>query len=447
MKLRHEDQSLRAPPSRTLNSDGSAILRRSQGEHATSNTASAEQISKAERHMRRFFNQRVSGRQVNERLWSLRLLPPLLRQTAKYGWGLRQDAGMSVSQLFFDAWAFCREEECWPAGYYKYRLYRRERRPFARRFVHERIGLPVMKFLNDREDVETLDDKLRFADACARANLPHVETVAYFENGKIAESQFEDSQDFPQEDLFIKSTNLLCGRGVMRWRFDPVTKRYKHDGLCLTAPELIEHIRSISASGTTLPLWKRARSYVPRLGFEFEREDRKPRPYIIQRELKNHSLIARFTNGAVATVRVVTARSPSGDPELIIAALRMPTGMSRVDNFAAGGLAAPIDIPSGRLGAAVYKDPRKPDVDIHPDSKHRIEGELLPFWQEVQELCLRAHREFPRVATVGWDVAITTEGPKLIEANPGFCVEVVQMAHGKPLGHTKWPEMLMAHAR
>jgi hypothetical protein len=70
----------------------------------------------------------------------------------------------------------------------------------------------------------------------------------------------------------------------------------------------------------------------------------------------------------------------------------------------------------------------------------------VPFWDDVLALSLCAHSCFSKVATVGWDVAITTEGPKLIEANPGWCVEVVQMAHGKPLGMTIWPELLMSHA-
>jgi hypothetical protein len=125
----------------------------------------------------------------------------------------------------------------------------------------------------------------------------------------------------------------------------------------------------------------------------------------------------------------------------------MPTGSSSVDNFAAGGLASPIDLQTGRLGPAVYKDPRNPDGDVHPDSGERIAGEPVPFWSEVLALCLRTHRSFPKVATVGWDVALTTKGAKLIEANPGWCVEVVQMAHGTPLGATPWPELLMTHAK
>ena len=155
----------------------------------------------------------------------------------------------------------------------------------------------------------------------------------------------------------------------------------------------------------------------------------------------------RTSNIIRRSARPARRLRPRDEPQLIIAALRMPVGNSSVDNFAAGGLASPIDLETGRLGPAVYKDPRKPDVDHHPDSGQQIAGEVVPFWNEVLDLRLHAHRCFPKVATVGWDVALTTEGPKLIEANPGWCVEVVQMAHGKPLGETAWPELLMSHAR
>lgn len=441
-----EDQDVRTPPERTLAADGSLIPGSSRvAERELDEAGYREPNSDAERDMRRYFNS-VFASPLTRRLWSLRLLPAVAKQTLKYGKGLKHASGMSRVELFLDAWAFCSREECWPASYFKYRLYRPERRRFGSRFLDERIALPVMKHVNDRDDVAVLDDKLKFAAACARFGLPHVETIAYFEQGNIVEAQFATPSDLPRGDLFIKSTNLLCGRGIMRWRYDAVTGRYEHDGVSLSAVELVERVRIMSAVGTAVPLWKRVRAYVPRLGYELEREDRKPRPYIMQRELRNHPDMAPFTNGALCTVRVVTAREASAEPQLIIAVLRMPTGLSRVDNFAAGGIAAPIDMPSGRLGKAVYKDPRKPDVEAHPNSGQRIDGETLPFWSEVKELSLRAHRAFPRVATVGWDVAITTEGPKLIEANPGFCVEVVQMAHGKPLGDTTWPALVMSHA-
>ena len=401
-------------------------------------------VSESELAMRRYSNERtaLSG---TEHIPRWHLLIALAKQTLRTGPHVRHEADMSPWELFKDGWKTCTREEWWPATYFKYRLYRPDRREIASRFVSEQTGLFVMKQLNDAEDVAVLDDKLEFAAACAKLGLPHVETIAFFKDGQIVEKQAPNAE-LPREDLFIKSTNLLCGRGVERWRYNASTDKYEHESQSLAAEELIEQLRERSSTGMRLPLWKLVRSHVPKLQFGHEREDAKARPYIVQRELKNHPQMRRFTNGALCTVRVVTARRAGGEPELIIAALRMPTGSSSVDNFAAGGLASPIDPETGRLGPGVYKDPRKSDVDVHPDSGERIAGETMPFWDEVLALCLRAHRCFSKVATVGWDVAITTDGPKLIEANPGWCVEVVQMAHGKPLGTTAWPDLLMSHA-
>ncbi|WP_294174081.1 sugar-transfer associated ATP-grasp domain-containing protein [uncultured Sphingomonas sp.] len=425
-------------------SDGARGTSLVLGDPARAEVSGPQVVGEAEAAMRRYADERTA-RSGTAHIPRWRLLLALTKQTLKNAPHVRGEAGLSVWGLFKDGWRTCTRERCWPAGYYKFKLYRPDRRPIASRFVHEQTGLFVMRDLNDADDVAVLDDKLEFAAACTRLGLPHVETVAYFKDGEVVE-RAGTGTGLPAEDLFIKSTNLLCGRGVQRWRYDRQSGRYRREGLLLTAAELFEHIRQMSQSGVRDPWWKRARSYIPKLGYELEREDRQPRPYIIQRELKNHPAMERFTNGSLCTVRVVTARAADGEPQLITAVLRMPTGSSSVDNFAAGGLASPIDLKTGRLGAAVYKDPRKPDLELHPNSGERIASETVPSWSEVLALSLRAHRSFPKVATVGWDVALTTEGPKLIEANPGWCVEVVQMAHGEPLGATAWPKLLMTHA-
>ena len=417
-----------------------------------SNVTEPEVLAKAEppdrqwaSELRRYYH-REFGHPISARLWRLRLLLALLKQTARNAPALRRQAGLSPWALLKDGWETCNRDECWPASYYRFRLFRSDLRSSAGDFIHEQVGLRIMRHLNNHEEVAILDDKRKFATACAQLGLPHVQTVAYFENGEVLEREPGLATGLPSQDLFAKSTNLMCGRGAEKWSYDPRSETYERHGLRLNAAALLERYRRMSVQGVSVPFWKRVRSHIPQLGSADEREDWRARPYILQRGLKNHSLIERFTNGALCSVRVVTARARGGDPQLILAALRMPTGDSSVDNFAAGGLASPIDLTSGRLGRAVYKDPRKPDAVVHPDSAARIEGETVPMWTEILDLCLVAHRSFPKVATVGWDVAITTDGLKLVEANPGWCVELAQITHGIPLGQTIWPELMLSHA-
>jgi hypothetical protein len=123
----------------------------------------------------------------------------------------------------------------------------------------------------------------------------------------------------------------------------------------------------------------------------------------------------------------------------------MPTGGARVDNFAANGIAAPVDLETGRVGKAVAKDPRRGSFAAHPDSGGAIEGIVVPCWEEACALATRAHGAFPWLPTVGWDVVVTPGGPIVLEANPNWCVELAQIPSGRPLGETAYPAVYLAH--
>jgi hypothetical protein len=143
-----------------------------------------------------------------------------------------------------------------------------------------------------------------------------------------------------------------------------------------------------------------------------------------------------------STVRVVTARTPAGAIRVLVCSCRLSVGARPIDNFGAGGLAAPVDVATGRLGPAVSKASLT-RIFRHPDTGEAIVGSLLPFWEEVLALATRTHASFPRIPFVGWDVAILNGGPLLVEGNPVWCVELVQMAHRKPLADTHFPDYFL----
>lgn len=119
-----------------------------------------------------------------------------------------------------------------------------------------------------------------------------------------------------------------------------------------------------------------------------------------------------------------------------MSSFRMPTGEEVVDNFAAGGIAAPVDLETGRLGVAIGKDVSRGQFREHPDSGAPIAGTALPFWPEAQRLALDAQRLFNDVPFVGWDIVLGPDGPTLLEANTTWCGDLVQMTHGLPLTQT-----------
>ncbi len=119
----------------------------------------------------------------------------------------------------------------------------------------------------------------------------------------------------------------------------------------------------------------------------------------------------------------------------------MPTGGSDVDNFSSGGIAAPVDLDTARLGCAVAKYPNaKGDFfESHPDTGGKIKGREVPCWAEVCDLVRSAHAKLDKIPSVGWDVAITKEGPVLIEGNVKWGSQIFEIPHGRPLTSTDFP--------
>ena len=137
--------------------------------------------------------------------------------------------------------------------------------------------------------------------------------------------------------------------------------------------------------------------------------------YVVQ-----HQSVMALSPSGLNTVRVFT-QIHQGEIHFLGARFRISVN-SPVDNMGAGNLAAPVDISSGRLSApGVYSDITKGDEAIHPVTGQVIEGQVLPFWEEVIDLARRAALHAPENRSVGWDIAITEEGPELIEGNHNWC--------------------------
>jgi transcriptional regulator with XRE-family HTH domain len=55
--------------------------------------------------------------------------------------------------------------------------------------------------------------------------------------------------------------------------------------------------------------------------------------------------------------------------------------------------------------------------DKHPNTNEKIVGYQLPFVKEAVDMCLKAALVVPQIRYIGWDVAITENGPAIIEGN------------------------------
>jgi glutathione synthase/RimK-type ligase-like ATP-grasp enzyme len=55
---------------------------------------------------------------------------------------------------------------------------------------------------------------------------------------------------------------------------------------------------------------------------------------------------------------------------------------------------------------------------------------VVPFWQEMAELAKRAAAISPELKTVGWDIALSRNGPVLMEGNDNWDMVIAQVLAG-----------------
>lgn len=146
---------------------------------------------------------------------------------------------------------------------------------------------------------------------------------------------------------------------------------------------------------------------------------------LIEDFIVQHPDVAKIYPDSVNTYRIVTV-ARHGVANVVYAFIRIGNGGRFVDNINSGGMAAPVDVQTGVIQyAAIDKDSRY--YEVHPVTRCPIAGYQLPYWSESVALCLEAAKVVPQLGYVGWDVAVSENGPQLIEGNhfPGH--DILQM--------------------
>lgn len=281
--------------------------------------------------------------------------------------------------------------------------------PDQRAFV--RLSIPsfehqvLMDLINRNTGRPQADEKRGFARFCAAQQLPTVEVLVESDGHEIV--QFHP---LPAADLFLKPSDLYGGKGISALPFDAGRGCWVGaKGESLTSAEVPAYAGRVQAG----------------------------HPWVLQPRLRNGPAWARWSPGALCTVRVVTGReAPDAPVEILGGFMRFPQGNAIVDNRSCGALSADYQSETGRLDPA--RDPALPRIllSIHPDTKAAIAGEVIPGWDRVRALALRAHAPITHIAMIGWDIAMPGDEPVLIEMNFNWDVFT-----NTPLGCTRYLEI------
>jgi hypothetical protein len=283
--------------------------------------------------------------------------------------------------------------------YYFNSLLHKKILPNYRDFLCHREMYPSQKLLTDLCTVEVLGNKLFTNEFFSKRNIPVPRLLAYNlgetlylpRDGGWTKQTQTSPEDWPalldaiiaasaSGSVFIKLINGSAGLGARKVSGRPSG---------MSADEL-EELRLHVVSGN----------------------------FLFQETVRQHPDLNKLCASSVNTIRIDTFKDTQGHAEVISALLRLGLEGHDVDNVSQGGLWVGIESKTGALkrfgfrellcGGTVHTE--------HPDSHVKFEGFPVPCFAQVHRFAASAADLLPP-GLIGWDFAVTPEGPVLIEGN------------------------------
>ncbi len=142
--------------------------------------------------------------------------------------------------------------------------------------------------------------------------------------------------------------------------------------------------------------------------------------YIFQEQIQQHKEIDLINPCCINTIRLLSYCDNTHTVHPISGFLRFGIDNAFVDNTSAGGSYVGIDIQTGKLHKNAYSSITKAKGKIlqeHPTTKFKFDGYKIPYFDALIGLIKEASLLIPEVKLIGWDIAIQSNGPVLIEGN------------------------------
>ena len=308
-----------------------------------------------------------------------------------------------------------------PTNYYRFRLYRRDM-PAARKamFIGFFEGWRWQDAVNDPEFAIVVFDKYVFSQLLHSWEIPQPRCLGVFGLPDGAAGQSCAAKLAPEfrrflaeqqpEQFFLKPVSGRGGTGSFsvgrrfdggrQWELPPQGER-------VTLDDLVQRVAGQDV------------------------------PFMAQERLFPHPDLGRaFGAEVLHTIRVMTVLD--GDVKVAHATLKIGLGVLPVDNTMKGNAIAGIDVASGVVGPArVFRDLQgmtAPELlERHPLTGIRFEGQQIPQWEEALAMVKQAAARFYPLALLAWDIAITTRGPVVVEANTRANIALTQLANDEGL--------------
>lgn len=241
---------------------------------------------------------------------------------------------------------------------------------FAKEILSHKTNPPSEKYL--------LVDKVKFYRILSKHMIRFPQTYFYYKDGfyfNLNGKRIVDFDSYMDRKMFVKSLDGSSGRGANIIIFN-------HNYLKRNKDELIfqEFVQS-------------------------------------ENSIKNLAPVE-----ATSTIRINSYLDKSNNVELCSAFIKLPSQGSVSDNMNSGSIGIAIDFHTGQLSKEGITAKGSTDLNgqriiRHPNSDLDFGGTILPFWPDTLAVIKRLHLIFNKLRFIGWDIAITDNGPVVIEGN------------------------------
>lgn len=309
--------------------------------------------------------------------------------------------------VFLRSVRLCNEERFLPAEAFRLGLFRPNLSPTElSKYTSRKKLTKIQKSLNPVQWAPLLKDKSIFYKYCMALDVPIPKLYAIFfnrnagwsYNGSVLRSRDEWERFFDSQlpsEFVIKPVRAAYGRGVNI--FSKIKEGF---------------IDAFARLYKAVDIYDTMLSSAEEDGF------------LIQQRLKNHAeLVYLSSTEFLQTVRIITFVDSDYKCNILHAHFKPIVDQHVIDTFLqglTGNVEAPVSLADGILKPANQITSSGEGIKTiyqHPKTGISFEGFKLPLWAEACRLVKETSLQFLPIRTIGWDVALTPNGPYILEGN------------------------------
>ncbi|KZS42083.1 hypothetical protein AWE51_01170 [Aquimarina aggregata] len=321
-------------------------------------------------------------------------------------------------QIIREAILFWIAKNEFPNFYFGKFLYRKENKNYKDYLSSREVDkITLSKNLHHFQYASILRNKLSFAIYMEKHKLPVPLMVGYnFKNRFFKKSEECILQN--TSDLFTYFNSMFEATGKVSVFVKDITEMGGIGSFLITKQNLKEEIEKYG-------------SYI------LEND------CIHQEVVNQHELINKIYAQSVNTIRFDTYIDKNNKIHILSAFMRFGRGGSFVDNGSVGGFYLSVDLEKGVLKGKSHQLMKHGGGQLkeHPDTGVVFDNYEIPYFKESCELVKKAVSYVPD-RIIGWDIAIGSNGPVIIEGNDNNSFITPDIAYGGYLKHPLFKEIM-----